>query len=73
MIRLVGCKMTVLGRENVPKSGGVCFVSNHASIADILLLLAYAGRPFGFVAKKELMAIPLLNVWISKLTHMVSN
>ncbi|MCL2190455.1 MAG: 1-acyl-sn-glycerol-3-phosphate acyltransferase [Treponema sp.] len=67
LIVLIGCKMTVVGRENVPKSGGICFVSNHASIADILMLLGYAGRPFGFVAKKELMAIPLLNVWISVL------
>jgi len=67
LIALVGCKMTVVGRENVPRRGGICFVSNHASIADILMLLGYAGRPFGFVAKKELLAIPLLNVWISVL------
>ncbi|MCL2192539.1 MAG: 1-acyl-sn-glycerol-3-phosphate acyltransferase [Treponema sp.] len=67
LIVLVGCKMTVLGKENIPRRGGICFVSNHASIADILMLLGHAGRPFGFVAKKELMAIPLLNVWISVL------
>ena len=67
IIVLVGCKMTVIGRENVPSRGGICFVSNHASIADILMLLGYAGRPFGFVAKKELLRIPLLNMWISVL------
>jgi len=67
LIALVGCRMTVLGRENIPRRGGICFVSNHASIADILMLLGYAGRPFGFVAKKELLAIPLLNMWISVL------
>jgi len=67
LIVLIGCKMTVVGRENVPRKGGICFVSNHASITDILMLLGYAGRPFGFVAKKELMGIPLLNIWISVL------
>jgi 1-acyl-sn-glycerol-3-phosphate acyltransferase len=64
---LVGCKITVLGRENIPRKGGVCFVSNHGSIFDIVLLLGYAGRPFGFVAKKELLLFPFLNIWISVL------
>ncbi|HCC37802.1 MAG TPA: 1-acyl-sn-glycerol-3-phosphate acyltransferase [Treponema sp.] len=59
--------MTVLGRENIPRKGGLCFVSNHGGFFDIVMLLAYAGRPFGFVAKKELLLIPLLNVWISML------
>jgi len=67
LICMIGCKMTVVGRENVPRRGGVCFVSNHASIVDILMLLGYAGRPFGFVAKKELLRIPLFNMWISVL------
>jgi 1-acyl-sn-glycerol-3-phosphate acyltransferase len=64
VIALSGCKVTVQGRENIPQDGGMCFVSNHGSIFDILLILAYAGRPFGFMAKKELSYIPLLNMWI---------
>ncbi|MDR0376242.1 MAG: 1-acyl-sn-glycerol-3-phosphate acyltransferase [Spirochaetaceae bacterium] len=64
LIKLVGCPITVSGREYIPRQGGVCFVSNHGSIFDIVLLLAYAGRPVGFVAKKELSFIPLLNIWI---------
>ena len=64
LISLVGCKVTVSGRENIPREGGVCFVSNHGSIFDIVLLLAYSGRVIGFVAKKELMFIPFLNLWI---------
>ena len=66
-IVVIGCKMTVSGRENIPKKGGVCFASNHGSIADILMLLGYAGRPFGFIAKKELLRIPILNMWIAVL------
>ncbi|MDR3191863.1 MAG: 1-acyl-sn-glycerol-3-phosphate acyltransferase [Treponema sp.] len=64
VIALSGCRITVRGRENIPRNGGMCFVSNHGSIFDILLILAYAGRPFGFIAKKELSYIPLLNMWI---------
>ncbi|MDR3161011.1 MAG: 1-acyl-sn-glycerol-3-phosphate acyltransferase [Spirochaetaceae bacterium] len=63
-IRLVGCRLTVEGREHIIKEGGLCFVSNHGSIFDILLILALAGRPVGFIAKQELAWIPLLNMWI---------
>jgi 1-acyl-sn-glycerol-3-phosphate acyltransferase len=64
LVRFTGCRVTVTGRENIPRGEGVCFVSNHGSIFDIVLLLAYAGRPFGFIAKKELALIPFLNMWI---------
>jgi 1-acyl-sn-glycerol-3-phosphate acyltransferase len=59
-----GCTMRVLGQENIPCKGALCFVSNHSGLFDILLLLAYSKRPFGFIAKKELSFIPFLNVWI---------
>jgi 1-acyl-sn-glycerol-3-phosphate acyltransferase len=64
MIKFTGCRMTVTGREHIPRKGGVCFVSNHGSIFDIVLHLAYDGRPIGFIAKKELAYIPFLNMWI---------
>ena len=65
IIVITGCPITVEGTEHIPREGGVCFVSNHGSVFDIILALAYIGRPFGFVAKKELLLIPLLNAWIS--------
>jgi 1-acyl-sn-glycerol-3-phosphate acyltransferase len=73
LIKIIGCKVTVLGRENIPRDGGVCFVSNHGSIFDIALLMAYAGRPLGFVAKKELLFIPFLNIWIYMLGGLFIN
>jgi len=63
-IKLSGSKVTVIGKENIPKKGSVCFVSNHCGYLDILLLLGYADRQFGFVAKKELLFVPFLNFWI---------
>jgi 1-acyl-sn-glycerol-3-phosphate acyltransferase len=64
ILKIIRCKVTVTGRENVPRQGGVCFVSNHEGYFDIVLLLAHCGRPIGFVAKKELLLIPFLNIWI---------
>ena len=64
LIKISACEMIITGRENIPKEGGLCFVCNHGSIFDIALLLAYTGRLTGFIAKKELMYIPLLNLWI---------
>jgi len=64
LIVVTGCTMDVRGRENIPPKGGVCFVSNHVGIFDIILALAYAGRPFGFIAKKELLYLPFIDVWI---------
>jgi 1-acyl-sn-glycerol-3-phosphate acyltransferase len=64
IVIISGCKMTVTGREHIPKKGGCCFVANHVGIFDIILALAYAGRPFGFIAKKELAFVPGINIWI---------
>jgi 1-acyl-sn-glycerol-3-phosphate acyltransferase len=64
LILVTGCAMDVRGRENIPPKGGVCFVSNHVGIFDIILALAYAGRPFGFIAKKELLYLPFIDIWI---------
>ncbi|MDR2073367.1 MAG: 1-acyl-sn-glycerol-3-phosphate acyltransferase [Spirochaetaceae bacterium] len=64
VVGLTGCSMTVKGREHIPRRGGVCFVANHVGVFDIILALAYAGRPFGFIAKKELLFIPGINFWI---------
>ena len=64
ILAISGCKTIVTGRENIPKKNGVCFVSNHSGYFDIVLMLAYCGRPVGFVAKKELALVPFLNAWI---------
>lgn len=39
-------------------------VSNHQGEFDIPLLLGYAGRSLGFVAKKELANIPMVSAWM---------
>jgi 1-acyl-sn-glycerol-3-phosphate acyltransferase len=61
-----GCRLIVSGKENIPPRGetGVCYISNHSGIMDILLLFITAGRPIGFIAKKEIMFVPFINLWL---------
>jgi 1-acyl-sn-glycerol-3-phosphate acyltransferase len=63
-IIFTGCPVTIKGRENIPPSGGYCVVANHSSIFDIILILAAIRRTVGFIAKKELAMIPLLNMYV---------
>ena len=64
VILITGSTMDVRGTEHIPRKGAVCFVSNHVGIFDVVLALAYTGRPFGFIAKKELAFLPFINIWI---------
>jgi 1-acyl-sn-glycerol-3-phosphate acyltransferase len=64
VVFITGCKPEVVGKEHIPLKGGICFVSNHVGIFDIILALAYIGRPFGFIAKRELLLLPFFNLWI---------
>ena len=60
MIFITGSKVEVRGSENIPKDGGVLFVSNHRSYFDILTGFGYTKKPLGFVAKYEMIHVPLL-------------
>ena len=61
---LFGVKVDVKGKENIPKSGNVCFISNHQGLADIPLIVGYIPKTVGFIAKVELGKIPVLNIWM---------
>ena len=59
-----GMKRTVLGLENIPRDRAVLFASNHRSLMDSPL--GYITLPVltGFVSKKEIGKVPLLNLWM---------
>jgi 1-acyl-sn-glycerol-3-phosphate acyltransferase len=50
--------------ENIPADKTVLFVSNHQSDLDILVFLALAPMPIGFVAKVEMLKVPVLRKWM---------
>jgi 1-acyl-sn-glycerol-3-phosphate acyltransferase len=53
-------RMKIVGMNNVPMRGGVLVVSNHLHNADPLLISVAFPRPVHFMAKKELMTIPVI-------------
>ncbi len=61
-----GGKPRIEGLEQIPKDTAVLFAGNHRSYFDIVL--AYWAIPFskptGFIAKKEILRVPLLNLWM---------
>lgn len=61
---ITGVKITVIGKENIPKDQAVLYVGNHRSCVDILLTHVQCPRPTGFIAKKETEKIPLFAQWM---------
>lgn len=64
---IAGVKVTVIGEENVPKDQPVLYVGNHRSYFDILITYVRVPRPTGYIAKKEILRIPLLRDWMKRL------
>lgn len=67
VIFISGVRLTVLGEENVPKDEPVLYVANHRSYFDILLTYTRVPRPTGYIAKKEMLKVPLLSLWMKYL------
>jgi len=63
-VKDAGAKIFVHGRENIPSDGNMLFVGNHQSNFDFALLLAELNVPVGFIAKVELLKIPLIRDWM---------
>ena len=64
-LKISGCDIEVLGKENIPEDVPALFVSNHRSYFDILITHETIGKPAGFIAKKELRKVPLLPlIWM---------
>ena len=73
LLFLAGAKVEVRGQNNIPKDGGVLFVSNLRSYFDILAGYGYTYKPLGFVAKYEMIRIPLLRQWMKILNCLFLN
>jgi 1-acyl-sn-glycerol-3-phosphate acyltransferase len=71
IIRTAGVKVIMEGLENLENLGSFVLVANHQSLFDILAVLAYFPRPVRFVAKKELLKIPIFGFALRRGHHIV--
>ena len=62
--------LRVEGRENVPRTGSLLVTCNHVSVLDPPVVACTIPREIGFVAKKELFAVPVLGPLIRSLNAM---
>lgn len=62
--RVLLTRVRITGRENIPESGPVLVIFNHASNADGMLMIAYVipcfGRTFSWPGKEEALHWPIL-------------
>ena len=64
---LSGSKIRVEGRDEIPGNLPFVILSNHQGLMDIPVLMAVFPYPLSFVAKKELLHVPLINLWLISL------
>ena len=61
---LKGVNVTVKGLENLPRDRAVVLIGNHQGYLDIPLLLGFVDKPIAFIAKAEILKIPVLSTWM---------
>ncbi len=68
-LRLMGCPLSVEGLEHLPRRGSVVLACNHASYADVFVLVALLPRNLLFVAKKEVLGYPVIRTFVRRLGY----
>lgn len=59
-----GTNITIKGFENIPKNSPVLYIGNHRSYFDIVITYSLAPGLTGYIAKKEMLKVPLLRTWM---------
>ena len=65
--KICGVRLTVIGKENIPKDQAVLYVCNHRSYFDIILGYSLMPGLTGYISKDNLEKVPLLNIWMKRL------
>jgi 1-acyl-sn-glycerol-3-phosphate acyltransferase len=67
---LVGCRVTVVGKEYMDTPGAKIFASNHTSYFDVLALMLGLGVPYRFVSKVEVGRMPFIGTFLTQMGHL---
>ena len=60
---VAGVRIKVIGRDKIP-DGAVLYICNHRGFFDTITTYPQVKGPTGYVAKKDILYAPLLNVWM---------
>lgn len=63
-VDVTGTQVEVTGIENVPTDRSVVYIGNHQGIFDIPLLLGYIPYQKAFIAKIEILKVPMISDWM---------
>lgn len=69
MLWLCGARVRIRGLENLKDGQHYIFASNHLSLIDSPLLVAYLPRTLRFLAKRELFSIPFMGWYMKSQGH----
>jgi 1-acyl-sn-glycerol-3-phosphate acyltransferase len=69
LLAIAGVRVEVRGADNVREGGPFVLVSNHQSLVDTPLLLAYLPCRFRFLAKQSLFRVPFIGGHLAKGGH----
>lgn len=61
VVGLTKAKIEVTGQEHIPQDTAVVFVGNHQGYLDIPVMLGYVNKSMAFIAKSEILKIPVLS------------
>ena len=67
LLKLAGAKVTVIGAKNIPLDRAVLFASNHQGSFDIPILLGCIEKPKAFIAKVEMLKMPIICTWMKQM------
>jgi 1-acyl-sn-glycerol-3-phosphate acyltransferase len=70
LFRLIGCRVTVVGKEHMDTPGAKIFASNHTSYFDVLPLMLGLGVPYRFVSKLEVGRMPFIGTFLKQMGHL---
>jgi 1-acyl-sn-glycerol-3-phosphate acyltransferase len=66
---LIGCRVRVIGKEQMETPGAKVYAANHTSYFDVLPLMLGLGVPYHFVAKMEVGRMPFIGTFLTKMKH----
>jgi fatty-acyl-CoA synthase len=67
---LIGCKVTVIGKEHMDTPGAKIYAANHTSYFDVVALMRGLGVPYRFVAKMEVTGMPFIGTFMRQMGHL---